>query len=284
MSRFEDQVVLITGAARGQGRAHAVGFAQEGARILALDACIPMPGTAYHMAAKEDLDATVDAVRAVGGEIVACIADVRSQSDLDAAVAEGMEAFGRIDHVLANAGVFTRADQTWLQPEEDWMTTIDINLNGVWRTCKAAIPAMIESGGGGSIVITSSSNGYRGEHGHPSYNASKLGVVALMRTLAAELGDHNIRVNTIHPTCVKTTMMWNDYMISLFVPGASTETVNPDDWWDGLKFMNMLPVGAIEAGDVTEVIKFLASPEGRFITACEIPVDAGYIMKMGGHG
>jgi (+)-trans-carveol dehydrogenase len=281
MRRFEDQVVMITGAARGQGRSHAIGFASEGANIIAFDTCAEVEGVPYHMASHDDLETTVEMVRAAGGEIVACVGDVRRQDDLDAAVAAGMAAFGRLDHLVPNAGVFTMAAKSWLQTDDEWNATIDTNLTGVWRTCKAAIPAMIESGGGGSITITSSSNGYRGEHGHPAYNASKLGVVALMRCLAAELGEHSIRVNTIHPTCVKTTMMWSDYMVGLFIPGATTATVDEASWWDGLAGMNMLPVGAMDAADVTEVVTFLASSAGRFITASEIPVDAGYIMKVG---
>lgn len=281
MNRFDDQVVLITGAARGQGRSHAVGFAQEGAKIVAIDGCTSVSGVAYELAAKEDLETTAEEVRAVGGEIVTCIADVRSQSDLDAAVARGVDSFGGIDHVIANAGVFTMAANAWSLSEDEWSSTIDVNLSGVWRTCKAAIPSMIERGSEGTITITSSSNGYRAEQGHASYNASKLGVVALMRTLAGELADHNIRVNTIHPTNVKTQMMWNDAMIGLFIPGMSTADLNEDDWWNGLASMNLLPVGAVEPADVTAVVKFLASHEGRYITASEIPVDAGYIRKVG---
>lgn len=278
---FAEHVVLVTGAARGQGRSHAIGFAAEGARILAVDACADAEGLSYAMASKEDLEETASLVRDAGGEIVTAVADVRSQAALDAAVSEGLDAFGRLDHVIANAGVFTMAANTWEMTDEQWDATIDINLSGVWRTCKAAIPAMIEAGGGGSITITSSTNGYRGEHGHPAYNASKLGLVALMRTLAGELGEHSIRVNTIHPMTVKTAMMWNDAMVGLFIPGETTETLDQDVWWDALASMNILPVGAMEPQDVTSVAVFLASEAGRYITASEIPIDGGYIRKVG---
>ncbi|MDH2416147.1 mycofactocin-coupled SDR family oxidoreductase [Nocardioides sp. CER19] len=284
MGQFDDQVVLITGAARGQGRAHAVGFAEQGASIVALDACAPVDGIRYALASKEDLAETADLVKRAGGEILTRIADVRAQSDLDEAVSEALAAFGRIDHVIANAGVFSHAPKTWEMTEETWTTTVDIDLNGVWRTCKAAIPAMIEGGRGGSITITASSNGYRGEHGHPAYNASKLGIVALMRVLAAELGEHSIRVNTIHPTTVKTPLMWNDELVSIFAPGETTRTISIDDWWEGMVGMNILPIGAMEAEDITRVVQFLASDAGRYITASEIPIDAGYIMKMGNQG
>jgi (+)-trans-carveol dehydrogenase len=281
MSQFADQVVLVTGAARGQGRSHAIGFAAGGARIIAVDVCRDVEGLSYGMATKDDLEETASSVRTAGGEVVTAVADVRSQADLDAAVSQGLDAFGRLDHVVANAGVFTMSPTSWEMTDEQWDATIDINLSGVWRTCKAAIPALIEGGRGGSITITSSTNGYRGEHGHPAYNASKLGLVALMRTLAAELGQHHVRVNTIHPMTVKTPMMWNDAMVGLFIPGETTATLDQDLWWSGLASMNILPVGAMEPEDVTAVAMFLASDQGRYITASEIPIDGGYMRKVG---
>lgn len=281
MDRFDGQTIFVTGAARGQGRAHAVGFAEEGANVVAIDACAQIQGVGYRLAANSDLEETANLVRAADGRVVTHVADVRSQGDLDAAVALAMDQFGRIDHVVANAGIFTYAEPSWTLTEAEWSETIDINLNGVFRTCKAVVPAMLESGNGGSITITSTSNGYRGEPGHPAYSASKYGLVALMRSLAGELGPHNIRVNTIHPTCVKTPMMWNDMMIGLFRPGDSTATLTQDEWYGGLRELNMLPVDALEAVDITNVIKFLASNDGRYITASEVPVDAGYIMKIG---
>ncbi|MYR07944.1 mycofactocin-coupled SDR family oxidoreductase [Gordonia sp. SID5947] len=279
MSKFADQVVFITGAGRGQGRSHAVRFAEEGAAIIATDLCGPVDAADYPMSSRDDLDETVRAVEAVGGRIIAQQADVRSQEQLDAAVAAGVDAFGRIDIVLANAGIFTGAETTWDMTEEQWTTTLDIDLGGVWRTCKATIPTLIAGGNGGSILMTSSSNGFRAEAGHPAYNAAKLGMVALMRALAGELGPHNIRVNTVHPTTVKTGMMWNDNMIGAFMPGESTKTIDPDVWWKGLEMMNILPVGAIEPGDVSALLMFLASNEGRYITGTEVPVDAGYIIR-----
>ncbi|MEV8547223.1 mycofactocin-coupled SDR family oxidoreductase [Streptomyces sp. NPDC051572] len=280
MPRFTDRVVLITGAARGQGRSHAIAFAQEGASIIALDHCADINGVTYPMATLDDLATTAQLVKNAGGNILTRQADVRSQDELDAAVAAGTEMFGPIDTVIANAGVFTFAPHSWELSEDEWSSTIDINLNGVWRTCKAAIPSILQSQNPGSITLVSSSNGYRAEHGHAAYNASKLGLVALMRALAGELGRHNVRVNTIHPTAVKTPMMWNDQMVDIFIPGKTTADVPEADWWEGMKDINLLPVGALEAQDISEVIMFLASEAGRYITATEIPVDAGYIMKM----
>ncbi|OZD18258.1 SDR family mycofactocin-dependent oxidoreductase [Rhodococcus sp. 06-156-3C] len=279
MQRFKDKVVLITGAARGQGRSHAIRFAEEGANIIALDGCAPVKGTNYEMATREDLDQTVRLVEKTGARIIASVADVRSQQQLDDATALGVREFGRIDVVIANAGIFTQSKNSWEMTEDEWSSTIDVDLSGVWRTCKSAVPTMIAGAEGGSIIITASSNGYRGEAGHPSYNAAKLGLVGLMRTLAGELGDHSIRVNTIHPTNVKTAMMWNDTMVDTFIPGETTATINQDSWWKGMEGMHMLPIGAIEPEEVSDVVLFLASSAGKHITASEFPIDAGYIRK-----
>lgn len=280
MPRFTGRVVLITGAARGQGRSHAIAFAKEGADIIALDHCADIGGVTYPMASPEDLATTAHLIENAGGRVVARQADVRSQDELDASVNAGIEEFGPIDTIIANAGVFTFAPHSWELSEEEWTSTIDINLSGVWRTCKAAIPSMLESPQRGSITLVSSSNGYRAEQGHAAYNAAKLGLVALMRALAGELGQHNIRVNSIHPTTVKTNMMWNDQMVDIFNPGQTTADLSQTEWWENMKTINILPIGALEPHDISDVIMFLASHAGRYITATEVPIDAGYIMKM----
>jgi (+)-trans-carveol dehydrogenase len=281
MASFDGKVVFVSGAARGQGRAHAVRFAQEGADVIAVDACTGHPGLGYAMATDDDLAETVRLVEAEGQRIVARKADVRSQEKLDAAVADGLSELGRIDVVLANAGVFTMAESSWELTEEQWDTTLDIDLGGVWRTCKATIPAMIDGGRGGVIIITASSNGYRAEQGHGAYSAAKMGAVALMRALAGELGQYDIRVNTVHPSIVRTNMMWNDMLVSLMCPGNTTETISKDEYYDRLRSLHLLPHGSIEPTEISEVMLFLASNAGRFITASEIPVDAGYIRKFG---
>ena len=279
MGRFDGKVVFITGAARGQGRSHAVRFASEGADIIATDLCADVAGAEYPMAGEADLEMTAKLARDAGGKVVSAIADVRKQGELDDAVALGIEAFGRLDVVCANAGIFTWAENSWSLTEDQWASTIDIDLNGVWRTCKTAVPHMIAAGNGGSIIITASSNGYRAEEGHAAYNAAKIGLVGFMRALAGELGRHRIRVNTIHPMTVKTDMMWNDQMVGLFHPGKIRADVDEEAYWQGMTDMNLLPVGAIDATTITDVVMFLASEEGRYITACEVPVDGGYIMK-----
>ncbi len=281
MGRFDGKVVFVSGAARGQGRSHALRFAQEGADVIAVDACADHVGLTYAMATEEDLAETVRLVEAEGRRIVARKADVRSQEQLDAAVADGLAELGRIDVVLANAGVFTMASSSWELTEEQWSTTLDIDLSGVWRACKATIPAMIEGRRGGAIIITATSNGYRAEQGHGAYNAAKMGAVALMRALAGELGQHDIRVNTVHPSIVRTNMMWNDMLVGLMCPGETTETISRDAYYDQLRFLHLLPHGSVEPAEISEVMLFLASDAGRSITSSEIPVEAGYINKIG---
>ena len=204
--RFEGKVVLVTGAARGQGRAHARRFAAEGANIIAVDACAPiLPDVAYEAATEEDLHETARMVEKEGRGIVAHVADVRNQAALDAAVAEGVDRFGRLDVIVANAGVASYY-RTWEVPEEHWAIVLDVNLTGVWRTVKAGLPAMIEAGNGGAITFISSAAGLRGYSYLGHYAATKHGLVGLMRSLTLEVGQYDIRVNTIHPGAVDTVM------------------------------------------------------------------------------
>jgi (+)-trans-carveol dehydrogenase len=279
VDRFDGKVVFVSGAARGQGRAHALGFAQEGADVIAVDACADHAGLGYPMASEDDLHETVRLVEETGQRIVAGKADVRSQAQLDEVVAEGMASFGRIDVILANAGVLTMAENSWEMTEDEWNTVVDINLSGAWRTCKAGIPAMVDGGRGGAIIITATSNGYRAEQGHASYNAAKLGLVGLMHTLAGELGHHNIRVNTVHPSIVRTPLIWNDVVVPLMFPGQTTATMDEDDFYRQIEFLHEVP-GVMQPSDVTEVMKFLASDAGRFTTGTEVLIDGGYVHKV----
>ncbi len=193
------KVVFITGAARGQGRNHAIRLAQEGADVIAVDVCASVSEDVGYAAATEaDLEETARLVRAEGREIVTAVADVRDLEALRAAVASGVDKFGRLDVVIANAGIATW-NRFWEMPEEQWSTLVDINLNGVWRTMTAAVPAMIEAGNGGSIVIVSSAAGVAEAPGCAHYSAAKHGLVGLARTAATELGSFDIRVNSIHP-------------------------------------------------------------------------------------
>src|SRR6187402_1130823 len=199
MGRLEGKVAFVTGAARGQGRSHALRLAEEGADIVAVDVCRQLASVPYPMATPEDLTETAKLVEDLDRRIVVREADVRDSARLADVVAEGIGEFGRLDIIVANAGIVSMAPTLELD-EDSWQEMIDVNLTGVWKTLKAAVPAMIEAGNGGSVIITSSAAGLRGFANIAHYVAAKHGVVGLMKTLAQELAPHMIRVNTVNPT------------------------------------------------------------------------------------
>jgi len=266
--RLEGKVALISGAARGQGRSHAVRLAQEGADIIAFDVCQQLPTVGYKMATPEDLKETAKQVEDLDRRIIAREADVRDAAAMKAVVEEGVAELGRLDVVSANAGIATFSENAWSMEEDVWEETIAVNLTGVWKTLKAAIPAMIDAGNGGSIVITSSTAGIKGMAGIAHYDSSKHGVVGLMRTLAIELAQHSIRVNTVHPTGVNTPMVVNDYMAQFLV-----------DDFTAANMTNLLPVELVEAVDISNAVLWLASDEARYVTGTCLPVDAGFLQK-----
>lgn len=276
MGRLEGQVAFITGAARGQGRSHAVRFAEEGADIVAIDICAPIEGRARSMGTPEDLAETVEQVKAVGRRIVACQADVRDYDGLKAALDDGVAELGRLDIVSANAGfgAFGRAEDL---DELSWRNVIDVNLTGVWHTCKAAIPHLRAGNRGGSIIITSSGAGLKGSQNLAAYVAAKTGVIGLMKTLAIELASESIRVNAVAPTTVDTPMIHSENMYRLFRPDLDKPTLS--DVVDQYKSINLLPVPWVEARDISNALLFLASEEGRYITGVTLPVDAGHLIK-----
>lgn len=264
--RLEGQVALISGAARGQGRSHAVRFAQEGASIIAFDICAPIPTAPYDLATPEDLEETARLVEAEGGRIIFGQADVRDAAAVQDIVDRGVDEFGRLDIVSANAAFTCFVENTWSITEDQWDELIAVNLTGAWKTVKAAIPSMIAAGNGGSIAITSSSAGTKGMINLGHYSAAKHGLVGLMRTLANELAPHRIRVNTIHPTGVDTKLLDNDHVKSFLAENPS--------WGDNMQ--NALPVEVLDVVDISNAILFLASEEGRYITGVPFPVDAGF--------
>ena len=275
--RVEGKVAFITGAARSQGRSHALRLAQEGADIIAVDIAGPVSSIEmYPLATEEDLAETVRQVEALDRRIVATKADVRDTAALKAAVDEGVAQLGRLDIVLANAGVFEI--QPALEITDDaWREMIDINLTGVWNTCKVALPHLIEGGRGGAIVLTSSTAGLKGTPNTIHYTAAKHGVVGIMRTLANEFAPHSIRVNSVHPTGVDTVMIQNPKTWGLFdpaEPNPSRETAEPV-----FQSTNALPVPWVEPVDISNAILFLVSDEARYITGVTLPVDAGYTVK-----
>jgi SDR family mycofactocin-dependent oxidoreductase len=274
--RVAGKVAFITGAARGQGRSHAIRLAEEGADIIAVDVCEDVATVPYGGATEADLAETVKQVEALDRRIVWHKADVRDYAGLKAALDDGVAQLGRLDIVSANAGIFSTAPTAELT-EEQWGQMIDINLSGVWRTCKAAIPHLIDGGRGGSIIITSSGAGLKGFPNFAHYVSAKHGVVGLMRTLALELAPHSIRVNSIHPTNVNTDMIQNDTMYQLFVPGSEHPT--RDEFAAVSQSMQALPIPWVEPVDISNALLFLASDEGRYITGVTFPVDAGITQK-----
>ncbi|MDO3649486.1 mycofactocin-coupled SDR family oxidoreductase [Nocardia mangyaensis] len=271
MGRVSGKVALITGAARGIGRAQAIRLAQEGADIIAVDLCGPVDTVVTPPASREDLAETVRAVEATGARIVADIVDVRDGTILRAAVDAGVKELGGLDIVCATAGITSSAGALDLT-EQQWQTMIDINLTGVWQTCKAATPHLIERGSG-SMILTSSIAGLRGLVGVAHYTAAKHGVVGLMRSLAQELAPHHIRVNSVHPTNVDTLMIQNDMVRQKFRPDLEKPT--REEFAEAAVTMNMLPIPWVEPVDIANAALFLASDEARYITAVTLPVDAG---------
>jgi (+)-trans-carveol dehydrogenase/(-)-trans-carveol dehydrogenase len=275
--RVAGKVAFITGAARGQGRSHAIRLAQEGADIIAVDICEDVTGIPYPGATEADLAETVKQVEALDRRIVAAKADVRDYAGLKAALDDGVAQLGRLDIVSANAGIGTSPHHAWEIDDATWQTMIDINLTGVWHTAKAAIPHLIEGGNGGAIILTSSAAGLQAYENIAHYVSAKHGVVGLMRTLALELAPYSIRVNSIHPTQVDTPMIQNEATYRLFRPDLDHPT--RDDFAPASQSVNALPIPWVEPVDISNAVLFLASDEGRYVTGVTLPVDAGPGMK-----
>jgi SDR family mycofactocin-dependent oxidoreductase len=271
MTGLQGKVAFITGAARGQGRAEAVRLASDGANIIAVDICDQIASVPYPMATADDLAATVKLVEDTGARIVAREADVRDRQSLASALQAGLDEFGRLDIIVANAGIAP------MQAGDDgWRDVIDVNLTGVYHTVEVAKPTMIEQDDGGSIVLISSAAGLLGiggpDPGGLGYTASKHGVVGLMRSYANQLAPLSIRVNSIHPTGVNTPMINNEHTrqwLELLI--AESET--PIDMG------NAMPVDAVEPEDIAAAVAWLVSDEARYITGITLPVDAGLANK-----
>ena len=276
--RVEGKVAFITGAARGQGRSHAVRLAQEGADVIAIDVCKPISSSSeIPPSTPDDLAETADLVKAQNRRIVTAEVDVRDYDALKAAVDSGVEQLGRLDIIIANAGIGNGGATLDKTSEADWKDMIDVNLSGVWHTVKAGVPHLISGGHGGSIVLTSSVGGLKAYPHTGHYIAAKHGVVGLMRTFAVELGQHSIRVNSVHPTNVNTPMFMNEGTMKLFRPDL--ENPGPDDMKVVAQLMHVLPVGWVEPVDISNAVLFLASDEARYVTGLPLTVDAGSMLK-----
>jgi SDR family mycofactocin-dependent oxidoreductase len=276
MGRVEGKVAFITGAARGQGRSHAVRLAAEGADIIALDVCGPVGSNVAPSATPADLVETVRLVESLDRRIVSIHADVRDYDAMTSAVAKGVAAFGHLDIVCANAGIVTYGALADLS-ETEWRDMIDVQLTGSWQTCKAVIPQLVGQGKGGSIILTSSVMGLKGGPHVGHYAAAKHGVVGMMKTLALELAPHMIRVNTVNPTGVDTDMIQNRASYDLFAPDL--ENATREQVGERLQTLNALPVPWVESVDVSNAVLFLASDEARYITGVAMPIDAGALTK-----
>ena len=275
MGRFDGKVAFITGGARGQGRSHAVMMAQEGADIITLDLCGQIASVAYPMATKEDLDQTVKLVEDAGRRIVARAADVRDYEQVEEVLGEGVAEFGRLDFVLANAGILPIIG-TAGQENQAFYDAVEVMLTGVMHTCEAAIPHLIANEDGGAIIITSSTaglkalnGGNRVNRGSLGYTAAKHGVVGLMRAYALSLAQYRIRCNTVHPTGVKSPMIVNKEF-DAYVNRNAGET---GSW------THPLPLDSLDVSDVSKAIAFLCSDDAKFVTGVTFPVDAGMTIK-----
>jgi SDR family mycofactocin-dependent oxidoreductase len=277
---MEGKVAFITGAARGQGRAHAIRLASEGADIIATDVAGPVDTVRYPLATPDDLAETVEAVKQLGRRVVSFVADVRDHDALCAGLDNGVAELGGLDVVVANAGIMNGVGPSWELREDQWQTMLDVNLTGVWHTTKAAVPHLIERGPGGSVILTSSIAGLRGLPYVGHYTAAKHGVVGLARSLANELAPHRIRVNSVHPTNTRTGMIDNPLTARNFRPDLEDPTF--EDTLPVFAKINMWDVPYVEAEDVANAVLFLASAESRYITGAALPVDLGMTMKYNG--
>ena len=273
MARLAGKVALITGAARGQGRSHALRLADEGTDIIALDLCRQIDTVPYPMADSDDLVTTVDLIKSRGRRVYAAEVDVRDLAGMEAAVAEGVSALGRLDVVVANAGTLNDTAPMWELSERQFQDQIDVNLTGVWKTIKATVPVLLEQGDGGVVILISSISGLTAELNVGHYAASKHGVNGLMRTLSGELAPYGIRVNSINPTNVNTLMINNPSYNRLFAGGKDGAT--QADALESLTAMHALPIPFLDPIDVSNAVVYLASEDGRFITGTTHVIDAG---------
>lgn len=275
--RVEGKVAFITGAARGQGRSHAIRLAAEGADIIAVDLCGPIDTVPYPLGTADDLVETAELVKANGGRVFTAQADVRDYDSLKTAVSSGVAQLGRLDIVIANAGVGNGGETLEELDEQVWQTTIDVNLTGVWKSVKAAIPHVIAGGNGGSIILTGSEAALKAYPQMGQYVAAKHGVIGLMRSFAVELAPHMVRVNSVHPTHVATPMLLNEVTYAQFRPDL--DHAGPDDIAPICQMFHTMPKPWVEAEDITNAVLFFASDESRYVTGVPMPVDLGGNLK-----
>jgi SDR family mycofactocin-dependent oxidoreductase len=275
---LDGKVVLVTGGARGQGRSHAVRLAEEGADVVVVDVAADVPEVAAYPGPDEaDLAETARLVEGCGHRAIARRADVRDRAALQGVVDEALEAFGRLDAVLANAGVCPPGAPTWEIPEAQWSAVLAVNLTGVFNTVSVTVPPMLEAGRGGAIVITSSSAAMKSPPNMADYAASKHGVIGLMETLAVELGPHRIRVNAICPAAVDTTILDNEAMFRLVRPDL--EHPGRDDIAEAFAGRNPIPAPWVSPRDVSNFVAWLVSDQAWYLTGATLPLDMGHNVR-----
>jgi SDR family mycofactocin-dependent oxidoreductase len=262
--RLAGKVALVTGAARGQGRAEAELLSAEGADVIGIDVCAPMPTISYANASPEELDETAARVTANGRRFHGAQADIRDLGALEKAVQAGVTALGRLDIVVANAGI-SGWGRLWELTEEQWSVMIDTNLSGTWHTLRCTVPPLIDQGEGGSIIAISSVGGLKGLPGQAHYVAAKHGLVGLARAAAVELGPYRIRVNSLHPWGVDTAM----------VGGSEIEHLLRENPHYAASYGSVLPIPLAEPLDIAAAVLFLASDDSRCITGAQFTVDMG---------
>jgi SDR family mycofactocin-dependent oxidoreductase len=277
MGRMDGKVALVTGAARGQGRSHAIRLAEEGADIIATDLCGQLATVEYLMGTRAELEETVRAVERLDRRIFTGQADVRVMDELQAVVDEGVKELGRLDVVCANAGISTQGI-SWELTEQQWDETVDTNLAGVWHTVKATVPTLIEQDEGGSIVVTGSTASIMGFGGVLHYTAAKHGALGIVKALVNEVSRYRIRVNMVVPTATNTPMIQNDGMRELF--GVSPDAPM-EEYEAAFQAIHTLPVPWMEPVDISNAVLWLASDEARYVTGSVLQVDAGFCTKVG---
>jgi len=276
-SRFQDRTVFITGAARGMGRAHALAFAREGARLVVCDACHQYNTVPYQLAQSGELASLAAEIEHIGRPVLAAEVSVTDLASMQALVEQAQQKFSSIDILVANAGIYSFAS-SWELTEEQWDETVNVDLKGVWISCKVCIPQML-SRHSGKIICISSTAGLKGMANLAHYVAAKHGVIGLMKTLAIELAPYNINVNAVCPTSVDTAMLSNQALYDVFAGGPGPLATH-EHMLDLMNQLNLFPDrDLLPPEDISSVVLWIASAEARHLTGCALPVDAGYLTR-----